>query len=266
MNIIHTMIKNFEILKQKLNTEAKKRDCFSELCKERPDPIMVAKKYNDEYVSLICALFAYGNAKLIVKFLDSLEFNLLDCEENIIREKLCGKYYRFQSNEDVIAIFITLSKLKKQTTLEQIFLEGYKKENNILEGIDKIITTIKEIDPYSTKGYDFLIGTPLKRAKDGKIKLQGNSPYKRYNMFLRWMVREDNIDLGLWKESVNKKDLILPLDTHTFKISQKLGLLERNIYDLQSAILITKELQLFNKQDPIKYDFALYRIGQENLL
>ena len=75
---------------------------------------MVAKKYNDEYVSLICALFAYGNAKLIVKFLDSLEFNLLDCEENIIREKLCGKYYRFQSNEDVIAIFITLSKLKNK--------------------------------------------------------------------------------------------------------------------------------------------------------
>ncbi len=260
------MVKKFNILKQKLDTEAEKRNCFHELCQEKPDPIMIAKKYNDEYIALICALFAYGNAKLIVKFLDSLEFELLDCNENTIKEKLSGKYYRFQSNEDVVAIFIALSKLKKQTTLKQIFLKGYQKENDVLEGIDTIITTIKALLPYSSKGYDFLIGTPLKRDKDGKIKHQGNSPYKRYNMFLRWMVRDDCIDLGLWKKSVDKKDLILPLDTHTFKISQKLGLLERNIYDLQSAIFITKKLQLFDAQDPIKYDFALYRIGQENLL
>jgi uncharacterized protein (TIGR02757 family) len=260
------MVKKFKILKQKLDTEVEKRNCFSELCQERPDPIMIAKKYNDEYIALICALFAYGNAKLIVKFLDSLEFDLLDCNENTIKERLSGKYYRFQSNEDIVAIFIALNKLKKVTTLEQIFLKGYQKENDILEGIDKIITTIKEVHPYSTKGYDFLIGTPLKRDKDGKIKHQGNSPYKRYNMFLRWMVRDDCIDLGLWKESIHKKNLVLPLDTHTFKVSQKLGLLERNIYDLQSAILITKRLQLFDEQDPIKYDFALYRIGQERIL
>jgi uncharacterized protein (TIGR02757 family) len=260
------MIKKFKILQQKLDIEVEKRNCFSELCKEKPDPIMVAKKYNDEYIALICALFAYGNVKLIVKFLDSLDFGLLDCNENTIKERLSGQYYRFQSNDDIVAIFIALNKLKRTTTLEQIFLKGYKKENNILEGIDKIITTIKEVHPYSTKGYDFLIGTPFKRDKDGKIKYQGNSPYKRYNMFLRWMVRDDCIDLGLWKESVDKKDLMLPLDTHTFKVSLKLGLLERNIYDLQSAIFITKKLQLFDKQDPIKYDFALYRIGQENLL
>jgi len=84
-------------------------------------------------------------------------------------------------------------------------------------------------------------------------------------MFLRWMVRDDNLDMGLWK-NVNKKDLILPLDTHTFKVSLKLGLLKRKTYDLKSAILITEALKNFNNEDPIIYDFALYRIGQEKIV
>jgi uncharacterized protein (TIGR02757 family) len=79
------------------------------------------------------------------------------------------------------------------------------------------------------------------------------------------MVREDNLDLGIWK-GVNKKDLILPLDTHTFNVSKRIGLLNRKTYDLKSAIDITKKLKHFDKEDPIKYDFALYRIGQEKLI
>jgi uncharacterized protein (TIGR02757 family) len=54
-------------------------------------------------------------------------------------------------------------------------------------------------------------------------------------MFLRWMVRDDNLDLGLWK-GVDKKDLIIPLDTHTHNVSLKLGLIKRKTYDLQAAI------------------------------
>ena len=83
-------------------------------------------------------------------------------------------------------------------------------------------------------------------------------------MYLRWMIRDDNLDLGLWK-NIDKKDLILPLDTHTFKVSQKLGLLTRKNYDLKSALLITDKLKEFDKLDPIKYDFSLYRIGQEKM-
>ena len=84
-------------------------------------------------------------------------------------------------------------------------------------------------------------------------------------MFLRWMVRNDNLDMGLWTK-VDKKDLILPLDTHTFKVSQKLGLLDRKSYDLKSAIIITQELKKLDPQDPIKYDFAIYRLGQEGII
>jgi uncharacterized protein (TIGR02757 family) len=79
------------------------------------------------------------------------------------------------------------------------------------------------------------------------------------------MVREDNIDLGLWK-SVNKADLLLPLDTHTFSVSHSLGLLKRKTYDLKAVLELTDILKSFDKSDPIKYDFALYRIGQEKNL
>ena len=68
-----------------------------------------------------------------------------------------------------------------------------------------------------------------------------------------------------FKENIDKKDLILPLDTHTFKVSQKLGLLTRKNYDLKSALIITDKLKEFDNFDPIKYDFSLYRIGQEKI-
>ena len=252
------MMKN---IKKLLDEEVAFRNTSTELNYDKPDPLLIAKRYQDEYISLVCALFAYGNAKHIVKFLDSLDFILLDKDEDTIKKELTT-LYRFQNNEDVVNFFIALRRLKQEDSLENIFLQGYKKENSILEGIDSIIKNIQKSNPYYSDGYKFLISKELKRDKSGKIKFIGNSPYKRYNMFLRWVVRKDNLDMGLWS-NVDKKDLILPLDTHTFKVSQKLGLLSRKTYDLQSAILITEKLKEFDSKDPIKYDFALYRIGQE---
>ena len=83
-------------------------------------------------------------------------------------------------------------------------------------------------------------------------------------MFLRWMVRDTQPDIGLFR-GVKKSDLIIPLDTHTHKVSLNLGLLERKTYDLQAAIELTQNLKKFDPIDPLKYDFALYRIGQFNI-
>jgi uncharacterized protein (TIGR02757 family) len=79
------------------------------------------------------------------------------------------------------------------------------------------------------------------------------------------MVREDSIDLGLWK-GVKKSDLLMPLDTHTFAVSRNLGLLNRKTYDLKAVLELTEKLKTFDKDDPIKYDFALYRLGQEKII
>jgi uncharacterized protein (TIGR02757 family) len=252
-------------IKNLLENEVIKRDCYDELCYEKPDPLFVARKYHDEYIALVCALFGYGNAKAIIVFLEKLDFALLDGDEKNIRKSLQGLYYRFQKEQDIIDFFVVLSSMKKEYSLQDIFLDGYMKNKSVLDGIDKIIHTICErLENYS-EGMRFLIGTRPKRDQNGMIKYKGNSVYKRYNMFLRWMVRDDNLDMGLWKK-VNKKDLLLPLDTHTFKVSQKLGLLSRKTYDLYAVYLVTERLKEFDKDDPIKYDFALYRLGQEKII
>lgn len=242
-------------LKEILDSEISKRDKESELCEDRPDPLMVAKRHNDETIALICALFAYGNAKQIVRFLNSLDFSILECSDDVIKKTLSGHYYRFQKPEDVVSIFTALKRLKNIDSIENIVLKGYKKENDLISGINVLIENIKEVAPVcNTQGYDFLVG------------LQNSpSPYKRYMMFFRWMTRYDNLDMGLWSK-IDKSDLILPLDTHTFKVCGRLGLLSRKTYDMKAAIEATGNLKKFDPHDPIKYDFALYRIGQEGNL
>lgn len=252
-------------IKELLDKEVLCRDKTNELSYDRPDPLLVASRFDDEYKILICALFGYGKASLIVKFLDSLNFDLLEQNEDTIKKELSNYYYRFQNSEDVIKVFQTFRNMKQEYSLNEIFKNTYEKENDILESLDSVIRRINEIASYESQGFKFLVSSPFKRDKSGKIKEIGNAPYKRWFMYLRWMVREDNLDLGIWK-GVNKKDLILPLDTHTFNVSKRIGLLNRKTYDLKSAMEITQKLKLFDNQDPIKYDFALYRLGQEKIL
>jgi len=259
------MIQKDMQLKELLDIEVNSRNTNFELSYEKPDPLLVAKKQNDDFAILLCALFAYGNAKLIVKFLDSLDFSLLNESEEKIEKELKNHYYRFQNSTDIIMAFKTFRRLKQESSLENMFYEAYKKDNCVLEGIDEVIKKIHLVSNYKTGGFNFLVSNLFKRDNKGLIKEVGNSAYKRWNMFLRWMVRDDNLDLGRWK-NIDKKDLILPLDTHTFNVSLKLGLLNRKTYDLKSAILITQKLKEFDKSDPIKYDFAIYRLGQEKIV
>jgi len=218
-----------------------------EVSEEKPDPVLIAHRHKDEYSALIAGLFAYGNVKAIMKFLNSVNY------ENLLNND--GLYYRFQTKRDVGEFLKTLHQMKKKYSLNDLFLKGYEKNKNPIEGIGSIIKTIYETNPYRSKGYEFLIGKPP------TSKTKGQSPYKRWNMFVRWMVRDIYPDIGIWK-GVSKKDLIIPLDTHTHKVSLKLGLLKRKTYDLQSAIELTEKLKEFDPEDPVKYDFALYRIGQ----
>ena len=240
-----------------LEAESRKRDNPAELSLDKPDPLWIAKEYHDEYIALICALFAYGNAGLIVRFLRSLDFSLLEKGEKTIIKTLNRHYYRFQKSEDVIAFFIALRRLKQEASLQSLFLEGYQKEHQVLDGISVLIQKIESMYPYESRGYRFLTAKPYVKGVA--------SPYKRWNMFLRWMVRKDSLDMGLWK-GVLKSDLLIPLDTHTFHVSRKLGLLKRKTYDLKAVFELTERLRVLDPNDPVKYDFALYRIGQENIL
>ena len=242
-------------IKQRLDAEVLKRNSLDEIGEDNLDPIMVAHRHNDPTIALICALFAYGNVKQIVKFLNSLDFDLLNADDRIIKDKLQNHYYRFQKGEDVVALFIALKRLNSTTSLESVFKEAYLVKKNLIEGINACIAKILSLNPHQTQGYNFLVGKVTTKTK-------GAGALKRWMMYLRWMVRDDNIDMGLWS-GVDKADLIMPLDTHTFKVGHKLGLLKRKTYDLEAAIELTKKLKSFDKNDPLKYDFALYRLGQE---
>lgn len=245
-------------IKKRLDEEVQKRNKVGEVNEDKLDPIFVAYRHKDPTISLICALFAYGNVKQIVKFLDSLDFTLLKKSDDEIKKALKEHYYRFQKSEDVIALFIALKRLQEKESLEDVFKRGYLKNNNLIEGINSLISTIKELYPHESQGYNFLISKVTTKTK-------GSGALKRWMMYLRWMVRDDNIDMGLWS-GVDQKDLIIPLDTHTFNVGKKLGLLKRKTYDLQAAIELTDTLRNFDEADPLKYDFALYRLGQESII
>ena len=226
------------------------------ISKELPDPLLVARKFNNEKIALFCALFAYGNVRAILNFLNSCDLEiLLQKKDKEIAKKVCiNKSYRFQKNIEIFDFFQALWGLD---SLEEIFYAGYQK-NGILGGIQNLQSVIyRSLKDPNSKGIRFLLGVPITE--------KNTSPLKRWNLFLRWMVRKDRLDLVLWN-SINKKDLLLPLDTHTFKVSQRLGLLKRKSYDYRAVFEVSEKLREFDASDPIKYDFALYRIGQLGIL
>ena len=245
-------------VKSLLDAEVKLRNVSDEINQDKLDPIMVAHRYKDPAISLICALFAYGNVKQIVKFLDSLDFSLLNESDAVIQDALQNHYYRFQTGEDIAALFIALKRLHVTQNLESIFQNAYNERKSVIDGINALIEKLNSLSTHSSRGYTFLLSKV-------STKTRGAGALKRWMMFLRWMVRDDNIDMGLWSK-VDKADLIMPLDTHTFNVSRRLGLLQRKTYDLQAAIELTQTLKSFDASDPLKYDFALYRIGQEKIL
>jgi len=95
------------------------------------------------------------------------------------------------------------------------------------------------------------IATPVKK-----------SACKRLNMFLRWMVRNDDrgVDFGIWKQ-IQTSQLICPLDVHVSRVARRLGLLHRKPDDWLAAMELTQQLRLLDPADPVKYDYALFGLG-----
>ena len=98
-----------------------------------------------------------------------------------------------------------------------------------------------------------------KRSERHISDVAKNSTAKRLNMFLRWMVRKDNIDFGLWCH-IDKSNLYIPLDVHVESISRKIGLLQRKTSDWKAVKELTVNLREFDPSDPIKYDIALFSL------
>jgi uncharacterized protein (TIGR02757 family) len=137
---------------------------------------------------------------------------------------------------------------------------------NEYAGIEEILSNKKNGDDLqerisSFKEIFFSINHPDRTRKHLPSPLTGSSA-KRFNMFLRWMVRtnERGVDFGIWKK-INRSELSLPLDVHTGRIGRELGLLKRNVNDHKSVKEIDSRLREMDPIDPVKYDYALFGLG-----
>ena len=88
----------------------------------------------------------------------------------------------------------------------------------------------------------------------------GGSACKRLNLFLRWMVRKDDVDPGGWEE-IAPSMLVIPLDTHMYRLGCALGMTQRRQADMKTALEITNAFKTILPHDPVRYDFALTRLG-----
>lgn len=219
----------------------------------KSDPIQFPHKYKEkediEISAFISSLFAFGRREMFIGKLDYL-FSLAKSPYGLICDykkfNLSDFIYRFIKSEDLTELLRLLNKLyiQDKSSLEELFIskDRFKKVNDYFYSNSKC--------PDNT-GFCFMFAKP-----------QNNSALKRLNMFLRWMVRDGEVDFGIWK-SIEKSSLLIPLDTHVARISREFGLLNRKQNDFRAVIELTEKLKEFDEFDPVKYDFALFGLGIE---
>ncbi|GAB4418955.1 MAG: TIGR02757 family protein [Thermodesulfovibrionales bacterium] len=176
--------------------------------------------------------------------------------------RLFSLKYRFNETDDIVCLlFIVHELLRKYSSLENVFERHYSLNDTVTgSGIAGFINEALSIDTSPIYGRN--IHPPgLTQFFPSPIK---GSACKRMNLFLRWMVRDRDIDFGIWKW-MPKNKLIIPLDTHIAKISRCLGFTRRASSDWKTAVEITEALKVFDPEDPLKYDFALCHQGISRL-
>ncbi|MFA5293039.1 MAG: TIGR02757 family protein [Phycisphaerae bacterium] len=224
-----------------------------------PDPLQFAYRYKDkadmEIAGFLAALFAYGAVEQIEKFVTVLLGKMGKSPAKFIKnlsakdKKLFENLkYRFNTSQDIIIILESLKKvLVRYGSIEKLFLKGYHdNDKNIIPAATKFIQTL---DGKSSRGLKFLLAEP-----------SSGGTSKRLFLFLRWMVRNDAVDAGLWKK-IDKAKLVVPVDVHMGRLSKIIGLHNKKTVNLKTAIEITAGFAQISPEDPVKYDFALCRIG-----
>jgi len=223
-----------------------------------PDPLEFLEKYEDvrdrEIAALVASSLAYGRVGQILKSVDQVlegmnpspyEFLKSSSKENI-SDKFKGFKHRFAKDTDLSALLIGIKgAIEEHGSLNACFLNGYDESDETVQpALSSFVDSL-----IAGGGETNLLPTPSK-----------GSACKRLNLFLRWMVRDDEVDPGGWS-GISPSKLIAPLDTHMHKIGLGLEMTSRRQGNMQTALEVTKALAQICPDDPIKYDFALTRFG-----
>lgn len=218
-------------------------------------PHLFSKQQDIEIMGFFAATLAWGqrvtilnNCKRIIEGMEGnpSEFIINHTESDL--KSFQGFVHR-TFNETDLLYFITALKHIYTThkSLEELFIN-----KNIEQGLIDFHNLFFSLDfaPNRTKKH---LATPDRK-----------SACKRLNMFLRWMVRKDNkgVDFGIW-ENISSASLYCPLDVHVHRVATQLGILTRKQADWQATVELTEKLRALDKEDPVKYDFALYGLGIE---
>ena len=222
------------------------------------DPISIPHAYNQkediEIISFLISIISWGNRKSIIKSGNKLREILGSSPIDFIMRfkerdlKKIDFVHRTFNKFDLIYFLKSLKNIyENHDGLENVFSKNLNDEfmyNNI-SNFRKIFFSLNH-----EKRTEKHISNPKK-----------NSACKRINMFLRWMVRNDGVvDFGIWKK-IKPSMLSCPLDVHTANIGRKLNLISRKQNDLKTVLELDQKLRLFDKNDPVKYDYALFGMG-----
>lgn len=229
------------------------------------DPIQVPHRYTKrediEISGFLTATIAWGNRKAIVKSALKMCELMDDAPHDFVMNHRPSDLKRFDAfvhrtfqSLDVQYFIVALKELYTRFgNLENAILQGYDNEANLKNALASF--------------HRLFFSLPhLKRTEKHVSNPENGSSAKRLNMFLRWMVRQDNrgVDFGIWKK-ISPSILSCPLDVHSGKQARNLGLIERNQNDWRAVEELDKVLRLFDPDDPVKYDFALFGVAVNTL-
>jgi uncharacterized protein (TIGR02757 family) len=224
------------------------------------DPICIPHQYylkeDIEISGFLAATIAWGNRKMIVKngfklmeLMGNSPYDfVMNCHENHLNI-LDGFVHRTFNSTDLKYFITALRNIySNHGSLEKVFSKSVTSEST-----QPAIHEFKQVF--------FSLPHPMRTTKHISDPAMGSSA-KRINMYLRWMVRKDNrgVDLGLWK-SISPHQLSCPLDVHSGNVARKLGLLTRKLNDAKALEELDNNLREMDKDDPVKYDFALFGLG-----
>lgn len=224
------------------------------------DPIQIphqfTKKEDIEIAAFLSATIAWGNRKSIInnankmmELLDHSPFEFVTKHQESDLEQLEPFVHRTFNGSDFIQFIKSLKHIyQNHQGLESVFA-NYAEKTSLQQSIHQFKSVFFEIPHLErTKKH---VSDPLKK-----------SAAKRINMFLRWMVRNDNngVDFGIWT-SLSPSQLSCPLDVHSGNVARKLGLLKRKQNDGKALAELDKALRRLDPKDPVKYDFALFGLG-----
>jgi uncharacterized protein (TIGR02757 family) len=219
-------------------------------------PHMFRKKQDIEIAGFFAAIFAWGNRTTIInKSRDLMEMMDMSPHEFCL-DPPAGALIRLKEfkhrtfNTDDLYYFISFFNhhYRHHNSLEQAFTRGMDPGD---ENIEKGLIAFRR--------YFFSLEHLKRTEKHISSPLQ-QSACKRINMFLRWMVRKDEVDFGIWK-NISPAQLVCPLDLHVSRVAKRFGLISRPRADWQSALELTRNLKQMDPIDPVKFDFALFSLG-----